>query len=413
MLRVNQNTRSVLSHFHFLISPPIILWSLAMAFALALLPMTLAHSQPTVLESASALLRDPSPAVRAEGVTQLARVGSAEATTQLINYYQREQTSDNALATARALANIGTPQAYQALLDALRRNQSAARHDSALVALREANDSVVPALTSALMDTEPSVRNSAAQLLGARKATAAADALLGATHDPDSGVRESAAWALGELGALSAIIRFEQLQIIETNPKVREAATNAEIKLKQSVASALRVPASDLRAVTIAPSTGQAYAVTLDTLYMFSDGAWQSVGRVPAVPLALAAGGPDGRTVYVYVGTSALGLYRSTDGGLTWNSIRAGLPNESRLTVTALATNPVDTRYVYMALATGSGAGQTALGIFRSNDAGQTWTQLANASREAVTTRLVLDATTPEYLFGQSDVGAWRYTLTR
>src|SRR5438552_1680577 len=125
MLRVNQNTRSVLSHFQFLIAPPVILWSLAMTFALMLLPMAVARSQPTVLENANAQLRDSSPVVREQGVTALARLGTAEATTQLSTYFQRQPASDNALSTARALASIATPQAYQALIDALHRGQPA------------------------------------------------------------------------------------------------------------------------------------------------------------------------------------------------------------------------------------------------------------------------------------------------
>ena len=268
----------------------------------------------------------------------------------------------------------------------------------------------------ALMDTDPTVRNGAAQLLGQRKSLEASDALLTATYDPDSSVRGSAAWALGEIASLGAINRMEQLQIIETNPQVREAAGAAEDKLRMSVAGALHVPTSELRGVCLAPLTGQAYAVTLDTLYNFSEGAWRAVGRVPDVPLALAAGGPDGRTVYIYVGTTTLGLYRSTDGGQTWNSLRAGLPDVPRLSVTALAVNPVDVRYVFMALASKGGASQPSLeplGIYRSADAGETWAALASAPHESVATRLVLDATTPGYLFGLTDGGAWRFTLTR
>jgi len=53
------------------------------------------------------------------------------------------------------------------------------------------------------------------------------------------------------------------------------------------------------------------------------------------------------------------------------------------------------------------------LGIYRSADAGETWAALAGAPHESVATRLVLDATTPGYLFGLTDGGAWRFTLTR
>lgn len=416
MLRVNQNQRSVVSHFQFLMSPPVMLWSAAMAFALMLLPMAIARSQPTAMDNASAMLRDPSPAVREQGVTQLSSLGTAEATTQLINYYRRQPSSDGALAAANALARIGSAQAYAALIDGLRRGQPASQRDAALAALRDAKGNVAPALTNALMDADPSVRQSAAQVLGQRQARETADALLAATYDPDPGVRASAVRSLGELSALQALSRMEQLQIVETNPQVREAAASAQNTVRLRAAAAMHVPLTELRDLTVAPSTGQAYAVTPDTLYAFTDGAWQAVGRLPDEPLVLAAGGPDGRTVYVYVGTSTLGLYRSTDGGQTWDSLRAGLPVRPRLSITALALDPVDARNLYVALASSDGpadARQAPLGIYRSADAGQTWAPLAAAPHDAVTTRLVLDATAPGYLFGQTEDGAWRVTLTR
>ncbi|MCA1552801.1 MAG: HEAT repeat domain-containing protein [Chloroflexi bacterium] len=389
-----------------------ILWSVAMGFALMLLPMTLAKSQPTVTESASALLRDASPTARAQGIQQLAQLGTAEAATQLITFFQRDANlKDNGIAAARGLATIGTAQTYQALVEGMRQSQPALRRTAAFTALSEAKSDVVPVLVSALMDTDPVVRANAAQLLGTRHATEATTAALSATYDPDVNVRAASAAALGEMGALGAILRMEQLQIVDTNAKVREAAIASEQMLKANVARSIGIATSDVRSLTVAPSNGQPYAVTQDTLYTLRDGVWSVVGRVPDVPLALAAGGDDGKTVFVYVGTTSLGLYRSVDGGQSWNSVRAGLPEAARLSVTALAVNPVDTRYVYMALASASDEHVTALGIFRSNDSGQTWSLLGNAPREYVTTRLVLDATNPEFLFGLTEVGAWRYML--
>ena len=147
-----------------------------MSFALLLLPMALARSQPTVLENANALLRDSSPAVREQGVTELARLGTAEATTQLITYFQRQPASDNTLSTARALASVNTTQAYQALVDALRRGQPASRRSAALTALREPKqyggsdaeqDAIMNILvTAASTEKQPLCRLAAIESLG-------------------------------------------------------------------------------------------------------------------------------------------------------------------------------------------------------------------------------------------------------
>ena len=42
---------------------------------------------------------------------------------------------------------------------------------------------------------------------------------------------------------------------------------------------------------------------------------------------------------------------------------------------------------------------------------GKTWEILPDSPAWAITSQLVLDRQTPEYLYGQSDVGPWRYAL--
>lgn len=62
------------------------------------------------------------------------------------------------------------------------------------------------------------------------------------------------------------------------------------------------------------------------------------------------------------------GIYKSTDGGNTWNRLRAGLP-PGDLGRIGLSISPADTNVVY---ATVEASGQLS-GIFRSNDRGATW----------------------------------------
>ena len=173
MLRVRSNTRSVFSEWQFLFSGPVILWALAMGLALLLLPMTMAKSQPTAIDAASLLLSDPNPIMREQGINALAQLGNAEATNQLALFFQRDRyLSESGLTTARALAEIGTPQAYQVLIDALRVGQPQVRRQAALTALREAQPSVEPSLTAALSDPDAQLRQSVAQLLDDRRVTA-------------------------------------------------------------------------------------------------------------------------------------------------------------------------------------------------------------------------------------------------
>ncbi|MFN2578058.1 MAG: glycosyl hydrolase [Pyrinomonadaceae bacterium] len=61
-------------------------------------------------------------------------------------------------------------------------------------------------------------------------------------------------------------------------------------------------------------------------------------------------------------------IYKSTDGGATWNKLRAGLPANDMGRI-GLAVSPVDTNIIYATIESGDRKG----GIFRSSDRGGSW----------------------------------------
>jgi len=61
-------------------------------------------------------------------------------------------------------------------------------------------------------------------------------------------------------------------------------------------------------------------------------------------------------------------IYKSTDAGATWNRVRAGLPTGDMGRI-GLAISPVDTNVIYATIESGDRKG----GIFRSNDRGGSW----------------------------------------
>jgi photosystem II stability/assembly factor-like uncharacterized protein len=80
---------------------------------------------------------------------------------------------------------------------------------------------------------------------------------------------------------------------------------------------------------------------------------------------------PDLRT-YGGVGS---GVYRSTDGGATWNRLANGLPAPSaNIGRIGLAVSPSTPKRVYAIVISTNGSYQ---GFYRSNDSGDTWTQMA------------------------------------
>lgn len=61
-------------------------------------------------------------------------------------------------------------------------------------------------------------------------------------------------------------------------------------------------------------------------------------------------------------------IYKSTDGGASWNKVRAGLPTNDMGRI-GLAISPVDSNVIYATIESGDRKG----GIFRSNDRGGSW----------------------------------------
>jgi len=122
-------------------------------------------------------------------------------------------------------------------------------------------------------------------------------------------------------------------------------------------------------------------------IWRSSDGGqtWtQTLGGAIGTSLALDPGNPD--SIYAalgdYYGNLKNGVYHSTDGGLTWEALAGtGLPATSTGRI-QIAMAPSQTQTLYVQIQDASNTGDlwgTLLGIYKSTDGGNTWTQLTAA----------------------------------
>jgi photosystem II stability/assembly factor-like uncharacterized protein len=85
----------------------------------------------------------------------------------------------------------------------------------------------------------------------------------------------------------------------------------------------------------------------------------------------------------VWAGTNG-GIFKSTDGGTTWKPLTNGLP---AVVQANLAVSPANPRRLYAAVAgydaPGVSDARGAAGIYRSDDAGETWTRITTDARPA------------------------------
>jgi photosystem II stability/assembly factor-like uncharacterized protein len=130
------------------------------------------------------------------------------------------------------------------------------------------------------------------------------------------------------------------------------------------------------------------YALTSHGLFVTDGNAWQKLS-LPELAASLAVAPDDSQTLYA--GCVSTGVYRTTDGGQTWEPINNGLEMipGAALRVTALAVDKEAPNHVVAAPAYGVGGQLVPWGIYESQDAGRSWTQLAEA--DAVVMQLTIN----------------------
>lgn len=91
--------------------------------------------------------------------------------------------------------------------------------------------------------------------------------------------------------------------------------------------------------------------------------------------------GKQGTIFATFTGPGASsGIYRTTDGGMNWAQLKTGLPPSERIGRTSLALAPTQTNIVYaIAADTASATADRVLGVFRSTNGGNSWTNVAGA----------------------------------
>ena len=132
---------------------------------------------------------------------------------------------------------------------------------------------------------------------------------------------------------------------------------------------------------------------------------WREIG--PAMfsgRISDVAGVPDNRNI-LYIGSSSSGLFKSTNGGTTFEPV---FEDGGTLSIGAIAVLPNDPDVVYVG--TGEGAVRNSIsigdGIYRSTDGGATWTHLGLTDTERFS-RIVVHPDNPRIVYAAAMGHAW------
>jgi photosystem II stability/assembly factor-like uncharacterized protein len=104
-----------------------------------------------------------------------------------------------------------------------------------------------------------------------------------------------------------------------------------------------------------------------------------------------------------YAGSDDGKVWRTANRGGVWTDISAGLPVRW---VTRVTADPVDPLTVYVTLS-GFGSDEHLPHVFRSTDAGDSWTSIAGDLPDAPANDLLVDPAEPSTLFLGTDVGVY------
>jgi photosystem II stability/assembly factor-like uncharacterized protein len=157
--------------------------------------------------------------------------------------------------------------------------------------------------------------------------------------------------------------------------------------------------------------------------------AWRSIGPMRG-GRSIAITGVKGRPREGYFGATGGGLWKTTDGGTTWAPVTDGQVHSSSVGAVAVSQSNPDIVFIGMGESCIRGNIQPGDGVYKSSDAGKTWTHVGFSASQAISKirihptnpRIVYVASFGRYgvpseergIFKSTDGGAtWRRTLFR
>jgi len=124
---------------------------------------------------------------------------------------------------------------------------------------------------------------------------------------------------------------------------------------------------------------------------------WRSIGPERA-GRALSVAGVKGRPKEAYSAQTGGGLWKTIDGGTTWLPVTDGQVHSSSVGAVAVSESNPDIVFIGMGESCIRGNIQPGDGVYKSTDAGKTWTHVGFAASDAIS-RIRIHPTNPDIVF--------------
>jgi hypothetical protein len=162
-------------------------------------------------------------------------------------------------------------------------------------------------------------------------------------------------------------------------------------------------PSNAITYLTLDPTrSGRLFASTATAFYLSEDGGetWTNVLNIPAWTVTIDPNMP--ATVYATARTQ--GVFRSSDGGHTWQGINTGITNLTMGRNAPVIIDPTNPQTLYV----GSEGGG---GVFKSLDRGDHWVAVNSGLDELAVNGLAMDPWNPAVLYAGGRNGVYK-TIT-
>ena len=147
-------------------------------------------------------------------------------------------------------------------------------------------------------------------------------------------------------------------------------------------------------AVSAQQSSSQAPTIGAETLKGL---AWRSIGPLRG-GRSITISGVKGRPKEGYFGATGGGLWKTTDGGESWAPITDGQIHSSSVGALAVSDSNPDILFIGMGEACIRGNIQPGDGVYKSTDAGKTWTHVGFGESQAIS-KIRIHPSNPQIVF--------------
>jgi len=145
-----------------------------------------------------------------------------------------------------------------------------------------------------------------------------------------------------------------------------------------------------------APQTPAADANTIDAVVLKAY-QWRSIGPARA-GRSIASSGVKGQPKLAYAGQTGGGLWKTTDGGQSWTPVTDGQVKSSSVGAVAVSETNPDIVFIGMGESCIRGNIQPGDGVYKSTDAGKTWTHVGFEHSDAIS-KIRIHPTNPDVVF--------------